>query len=237
MAEYGLEGMKCHTCVGKITDALLEAGYKNVFVTLDPPTLRLEADPSITKEVLQEKLAEVGDYRLTASTGSHTAHASNDDERLTPLFVVVAYVISGTLLRAFISGDFSLGTLMGNFMGGFLVVFSLFKLLNLQGFAEAYATYDIIAARSRTYALAYPFIELLLGVLYFLGVYPVLTNVITLALMSIGAVGVFYALKSNRRFQCACLGTALKLPMTKVTLVEDVGMGLMALIMILHHLV
>lgn len=236
MAEYGIEGMKCRACVGKITDALLEAGYKDVFVTLDPPSLRLEAGPSVTRDTLQEKLAKVGDYRLTTTGASHAAHASKDDERLTPLFVVMAYIVSGTLLRAFISDDFSLEALMNNFMGGFLVVFSLFKLLNLKGFAEAYATYDIIAARSRIYALAYPFIELLLGVLYFLGAYPVLTNAITVALMSIGSVGVVTALRSNRKFQCACLGTALKLPMTKVTLVEDVGMGLMALLMLLLHL-
>ena len=235
MAQYGLEGMKCHTCVGKITDALLDAGYKNVFVTLDPPSLRLEADPSVTKETLQEKLAEVGDYRLTATHGAHESH-SGGEEQLLPLFVVVAYILSGTLLRAFISGDFSLQTLMSNFMGGFLVVFSLFKLLNLKGFAEAYATYDIIAARSRFYALAYPFIELMLGVLYFVGIHPLLTNFVTLAIMAVSSIGVFYALKSNRQFQCACLGTALKLPMTKVTLVEDVGMGLMALWMMFHHL-
>lgn len=221
--------MKCHTCVGKITDALLDAGYKNVFVTLDPPSLRLEADPSVSREALQGKLAEVGDYRLKAADGAHDSQ-SGDEERLMPLFVVISYIISGTLLRAIISGDFSLQTLMSNFMGGFLVVFSLFKLLNLKGFAEAYATYDIVAARSRFYALAYPFIELFLGVLYFVGAYPLLTNFVTLAVMAVGSIGVFLALKSNRKFQCACLGTALKLPMTKVTLVEDVGMGLMMIL-------
>ncbi len=37
------------------------------------------------------------------------------------------------------------------------------------------------------------------------------------------------ALLQKRTIQCACLGTALKLPMTKVTLGEDLLMGLMAL--------
>jgi hypothetical protein len=45
-------------------------------------------------------------------------------------------------------------------------------------------------------------------------------------------MGVAQALREKRTIQCACLGTALKLPMTKVTLAEDVVMGLMALVML-----
>ena len=50
--------------------------------------------------------------------------------------------------------------------------------------------------------------------------------------MAIGSIGVFQALREKKTIQCACLGTALKLPMTKVTLIEDVGMGVMALLML-----
>jgi hypothetical protein len=138
------------------------------------------------------------------------------------------------LLRAYLSSDWSLLTLMNNFMGAFFVLFSLFKLLHLSGFAEAYATYDVIAARSRAYALSYPFIELALGIAYFTEFEPLLVNTITLLLMIIGSIGVYRALRSKRKFQCACLGTALKLPMTKVTFVEDLTMGAMAGIMLIH---
>ena len=119
-------------------------------------------------------------------------------------------------------------------MGAFFIVFSLFKLLNLSGFADAYSTYDILAARYRIYGLTYPFIELLLGIAYFTGFAPLATNTFTFVLMLVGSIGVFKALRTKRRFQCACLGTALKLPMTKVTLVEDLTMGAMALIMLLY---
>lgn len=232
MQEFGVEGMKCQTCVGKITDALLEAGYKNVFVSLDPPILRLESDAHVSKEDVNAKLAELGTYNVSHKSHDHTSDDEKSDERLTPLFVIVSYITGGVLLRALMTGNFGLDTLMNNFMGGFFVIFSLFKLLSHKEFAEAYASYDIVAARSRAYALAYPFIELLLGVCYFAGIYPVLTNTITLVLMAIGSFGVYNALKSKRKIQCACLGTVLKLPMTKVTLIEDVTMGLMALVMI-----
>ena len=121
---------------------------------------------------------------------------------------------------------------MKNFMGGFFVIFSLFKMIDLNGFADGYSTYDVIAKRSRGYAIAYPFIELALGVAYLLAWNLRLTNAITFGLMSIGTIGVAKALLEKRRIQCACLGTALKLPMTKVTLVEDVGMAAMALAML-----
>jgi copper chaperone CopZ len=237
MNEYNLEGMKCQSCVGKITDAFSKAGYRNVSVTLNPPKLSFSSDRTISDEDVQRTLSNAGDYKITPSLPS-TAPLNNTDadERLTPLFIILSYIVGGVLLRASLSNEFSSAVLMTNFMGGFLVIFSMFKLLNLSGFAEAYATYDVIASRSRTYGLAYPFIELALGVTYLVGFQPFAVNLVTFILMVIGSVGVYQALKTKRKFQCACLGTALKLPMTKVTLVEDVTMGVMALIMLIHSL-
>ncbi len=240
MSEFNIEGMKCGSCVTKIDQALKAAGFSDATVTLSPPRVKFSSN-SITNDELQAIISTVGEYKVGKSELS--AHQSateipNDpnDEKLTPLFVILSYIVGGVFLRAWIAGDYSFTSLMNNFMGGFFVVFSLFKLLNLSGFAEAYATYDIIASRSRTYGLSYPFIELLLGIAFFTGFAPLATNIATLILMSIGSVGVLQALRTKRKFQCACLGTALKLPMTKVTLVEDVTMGLMAFIMIIHQM-
>ena len=153
-------------------------------------------------------------------------------ESLFPLAVIVAYLLGGVLLRASISGDFSSHTLMANFMGGFFIVFSLFKLLDLKGFAEGYSTYDLLAKRLPSWALIYPFVELLLGVAYFLGVWATAVNLTTAILMTVGAIGVYLVLRRGDSIHCACLGTTLKLPMTKVTLVEDLVMGVMAVIML-----
>jgi hypothetical protein len=51
----------------------------------------------------------------------------------------------------------------------------------------------------------------------------------------VSAVGVLKALLDRRAIRCACLGTALNLPMTKVTLVEDLGMAAMAAGMLALH--
>ncbi len=59
------------------------------------------------------------------------------------------------------------------------------------------------------------------------------TNVTTLVLMLVGSVGVFQTLLNKRVIQCVCLGTVLKLPMTKVTLAEDLSMATMAAAMLI----
>ncbi|MFG0292813.1 MAG: hypothetical protein ACF8MJ_06615 [Phycisphaerales bacterium JB050] len=42
-------------------------------------------------------------------------------------------------------------------------------------------------------------------------------------------------LRKKRKIHCACLGTALNLPMTKVTLVEDLTMASMAAAMLVLY--
>ncbi|WP_417748583.1 MauE/DoxX family redox-associated membrane protein [Rosistilla oblonga] len=75
-------------------------------------------------------------------------------------------------------------------------------------------------------------IEVALGIAYLLRFELFWTNTITLIVMSVGSVGVLRSLMQKRKIQCACLGTEFELPMTTVTLVEDVGMAAMAAIML-----
>jgi hypothetical protein len=97
---------------------------------------------------------------------------------------------------------------------------------------DAYQTYDVLARPVRAYGYLYPFIELGLGVAFLLRLAPVATNIVTLVVMVVSAVGVTQALLQKRRIQCACLGTVFNLPMTKVTFVEDALMAGMALVML-----
>ncbi len=133
------------------------------------------------------------------------------------------------------SGDFWMDTniAMSDFMAGFFLVFGAFKLLRLNAFAEAYAMYDIIAKRSTTYAYLYPFIEIILGFAYLFRLYPTATNLVTLIVMIISSMGVAQELAQKRTIECACLGMVFKIPMTYVTLCEDLLMAGMALLSLL----
>ena len=93
--------------------------------------------------------------------------------------------------------------------------------------------YDIIAKRSRIYAYCYPLIELVLGLAFLSFFLPILTYLITIAILSIGAVGVVQALQKGLDINCPCMGTVLEVPLSTVTLTEDIGMAVMAFILLI----
>jgi hypothetical protein len=116
-------------------------------------------------------------------------------------------------------------------MGGFFLVFSFFKLLNLQKFANSYASYDLLAMRWKTYGLLYPFCELGLGLAYLFNWQINLTILLTMALMVFSAVGVVLSVSRKQNIRCVCLGDLMNVPLSTITLVEDVGMVIMAAMM------
>lgn len=151
---------------------------------------------------------------------------------LMPLLVIFSLISVITLVYQWYYGG-TIDDAMRIFMGSFFLVFGLFKVINIYEFAQAYAMYDIIAKRYRWYGYLYPFFELGLATAYLLKWNLKVTNVFTLILMLISSVGVFAELRKGKAIVCACMGTVFKVPMTYVTLGEDLLMAAMALIMLL----
>jgi hypothetical protein len=117
---------------------------------------------------------------------------------------------------------------MHDFMGLFLVVFSMFKFFDLPGFADGFQMYDLLAKPFRPYAYSYPFIELALGLGYLARWKPEIIYGVTIVVMCWGALGVIRALSKGLDLDCACMGTILKVPLSTVALLEDFGMAAMA---------
>jgi len=192
---------------------------------------------------LNAALALVGSYELTpteaASTStvevSHTLPPEENKSWFTtykPLLLVFAFILLVTLVVEASHGDFDLTRWMPHFMAGFFLVFSFFKLLDLHGFASSYAMYDLLAKRVLAYAYAYPFIELGLGIWYLLGWQSTALNWITLVVMGFSTIGVVLAVTKKQTIRCACLGSGFNLPMSTVTIVEDLSMVAMAVWML-----
>ena len=154
-------------------------------------------------------------------------------EKYTPLILVLGAILVSVATWEFYIDRFVFTEGLQLFMGLFFLTFGFFKTLDWTSFALAYADYDIIAKRSKAYAYFYPIIELGLGASYLLNLYPVQTNIVTAVVMGVSSIGVIKAVFGQRKIQCACLGTVVKLPMTTVTIIEDVGMGLMAVLMLI----
>ena len=93
--------------------------------------------------------------------------------------------------------------------------------------------YDVLAKRSKVYAYLYPFIELGFGLSYLFMWQVEAISVAVVVIMLIGAYGVYLKLKEHEEIPCACLGTVFKVPMTWVTLGEDLLMAGMALMILL----
>ncbi len=234
---YAIEGMHCQSCVSKLTASLSGLdGVSSVHVSLAPPQAELESELSLDDSAVRDAVSTAGDYHVVDGTAASPTEQKTDESfkllRYYPLLLIVAFIIGGCGILQWRAGSWGGKEFMADFMGGFFVVFSFFKLLNPRGFADAYSTYDIIAAKSRQYALSYPFIELALGLAYLLRFQPVWTNAVTLVLMLVGSVGVIRSLLNRQRIQCACLGTVFDLPMSTVTVVEDLGMAAMAAAML-----
>jgi len=152
-------------------------------------------------------------------------------KKFLPLVVIFSSIALFTAVTTYLHG-FSFEFAMRMMMGSFFLIFGLFKVFNLKAFADAYSTYDIVAMRSRAYAFTYPFLELLLAVLYFSDIGGIYRDVFTFALMSVSTIGVVIKLRQREEIPCACLGMVFKIPMTWVTLIEDVIMALEALAMV-----
>lgn len=167
---------------------------------------------------------------------SNTPAKSKDIFAYWPLFalILVAILAASALNWGVLKGQMAW---MHFFMGFIFCQFALLKIFNLNGFADGFQMYDILAKQSRAYAYVYPFIELGLGLAYLSFFVPILTYIVTIAVMAVSLVGVVQSLQNKLNINCACMGTVLNVPLSTVTLTEDVGMGLMALTMLIKAII
>lgn len=141
-----------------------------------------------------------------------------------PLFLIITYIVGATFINNFQPDAINWHGWMNQFMAGFFLVFSALKFLDLRGFAEGYATYDLLARRWYTYGYIYPFLELTLGILYLTQWAPAGTQFATIIIMGFSSIGVMNSLLKKQKFHCACLGTLIKVPLSSITLIEDLAM-------------
>lgn len=229
---FNINGMQCQSCASKLEAAIAKVvGVKGIKVTLDPPEATIESDTELTLQELNAAAASAGEYSLSRGRDSVRTEKQATAVSLYPLLLIVAYIAGISALVVAAAEDQSLTDYFRYFMAGFFLVFSFFKLLDLDGFVMAFKRYDLLA-RLPGYARLYPFIELVLGILYLLGIALQIAHISTLLIMSVGLIGVLKAVRSKSQIQCACLGTALNLPMTWVTAIENLTMALMAAVML-----
>ena len=239
---YQVAGITCEGCVSKVKNLLEKIpGVTAASVGLDGQ-VEVTMNKHIATPDLQAALQDYPKYQLheilpAAPAVTHPAEQAGPGfwQTYKPILLVFGYILGATLLVETAAGVFDWMRWMRHFMAGFFLVFSFFKLLDVPAFAASYSSYDVVARRWLGWGYMYPFVELALGALFLLNFNPLVANVLAFVVMGISTVGVVQSLLAKRRFQCACLGAVFNLPMSKVTLFEDVLMVGMSGAMLLMH--
>jgi copper chaperone CopZ len=231
---YHLTGMTCSSCEAKVKSSLLMLpGISSVDVSKDQQAATISMDKHIALSTLQQA---IGTKYTIAPAGHHESaeKAKSWWHTYKPVLLIFIYITTASLIIEAVQQQFVWMRWMNNFMAAFFLVFSFFKLLNLQGFAESYAMYDIIAKKWNLWGFVYPFFELAIGITLLTGLYSVITNAVTLLVMLLSIVGVLQSVLNKRKIQCACLGAVFNLPMSTITIIEDalmIGMSTTMLLM------
>ena len=118
--------------------------------------------------------------------------------------------------------------LMNRVMGTIFIVFGSLKVVNLKGFAKIFAKYDIVSKHISIYGYLYPFIEIILGVSFFYKDYRMKSYILTIALMIVSLIGVFISIGQGTSLRCGCLGSFFHIPLSYVTVSENIVMLAMA---------
>lgn len=154
----------------------------------------------------------------------------------TRLIIVVVIITLIAIGAAFYSNTGWHG-FMQYLMGGYFFGFGLLQLISLKKSAKMLQAYDPIASRVPVYGYIFPFIQLLLGAAYFTWVVPAVVNLVALAFLLVNTTGVYKVIESKKVVRCGCLGTTLNVPVSKVTLWENLIMVGMAFSMLTFALI
>ncbi len=241
---YILTGMTCGGCLASVEKYLSEIKQiTHVAIDLEKGEAEITMTSHVTIDILQKALPEK--YTITEKVVEKTAIASvvtgfslekekTKFQQLKPLFLILFYITTAGVLLNY--KNWSWESFMFDFMGLFYIVFSFFKMLDLKGFPESFKMYDPLAKRVPFYGWIYPFIETALGLMFLLRFKLNIALWITLIVLGITTIGVTRTLLDKKSIRCACLGTALKLPMTEATFIENAIMIIMAILMLTNIL-
>jgi copper chaperone CopZ len=239
---YTIEGMTCGGCKASVEKYLNEIDHiTKVSIHLEKGEAEVIMDKNITTEVLQKALPEK--YTLSKKPAKNVFVSSSISsipkleeesklQQLKPLLLILFYIASASTLLHYKAWNWN--EFMLDFMGLFYIVFSFFKMLDLKGFPASFSMYDPIAKRVPFYGKTYPFIETALGLMFLMRFKIDIALMVTLVILGVTTIGVTKTLLDKKSIRCACLGTALKLPMTEATFIENTIMIVMAVLMLLN---
>ena len=231
---FKISGMTCENCKNNLLNKLSLFKEINIAkIDLSTGIADLEVTQEISLNIINEQLnpkykAEI--FIENINSDNATESSESKLKQLFPLFLIFGYLIAATFYLQ--KELLTIEGYMYDFMGLFFIIFSFFKFLDYNGFSRSFAQYDPLAKRSLLYAKIYPFLETVLGILFLMRWNLNIALWVTLVVLSMTTFGVLLSLLKKDEISCACLGSVLKLPMSEVTLIENIIMLIMCVSML-----
>ena len=238
--KYKISGMTCSSCKASVENSLNlldQVKSCHVDIRLGELTLILNKDidlKSLQNSIPQKYLIdkEISSSDRPSEIKSDSSNKKSKIEQLKPLFLILFYITSASILLNF--RDWNWNSFMLDFMGLFFISFSFFKMLDLEGFSKSFKMYDPLAKKVSFYGISYPFIETALGLMFLMKIEVFSALILSIFVLGLTTIGVIKILISKKSIQCACLGSVLKLPMTEATFIENAIMIFMSIFMLLN---
>ena len=229
---FKITGMTCSGCKSSIEDKLSSLdGVDGVQVYLNKGEAVIQSKKPISFSLIANSLPPKYNITSIGSSQDNERIKASKLKQLKPLFIILAYISITSLLLNF--KNWNSTNVMLDFMGLFYIIFSFFKILDIKGFSISFRMYDPLAKKVPLYGIIYPFIEILLGIMFLTRIEVELAIILTIIVLGITTIGVTQALLNKKLISCACLGTTLKLPMTEATFIENALMIIMAFSLII----
>ena len=231
-----ISGMTCEGCKSSVENKLSSLdGVDNVKVDLARgQAVIYSKNPvsfSLIKETLPPKYSLINEQDINLDTHSEATIKGSKIKQLKPLFIILGYIFIASILLNYKNWNSS--NAMLDFMGLFYIIFSFFKILDVKGFSMSFRMYDPLAKQAPIYGYIYPFIEVILGMMFLIRFEVNIALILTLIVLGITTIGVTQTLINKRNIKCACLGTTLNLPMTEATFIENAIMIIMAFLLLI----
>lgn len=228
---FKISGMTCNGCKLSVEDKLNSLDeVDKVFVDLTKGEAIVHSKSPISFSLISDSLPPKYKVSKTTDSQNNEAIKASKIKQLKPLFIILAYISITSLLLNFKNWDST--NAMLDFMGLFYIIFSFFKILDIKGFSISFRMYDPLAKKVPFYGIVYPFIEILLGIMFLTRIEVQLAIILTIIVLGITTIGVTQTLLNKKSISCACLGTTLKLPMTEATFIENALMIIMAFVLL-----
>ena len=230
-----ISGMTCEGCKSSVENKLSSLdGIDSVQVDLARgQAVIYSKNPisfSLIKDTLPPKYSIINEEGKNLNTHGDETVKESKIKQLKPLFIILGYIFIASILLNYKNWNSS--NAMLDFMGLFYIIFSFFKILDVKGFSMSFRMYDPLAKQAPIYGYIYPFIEVILGLMFLIRYEVNIALILTLIVLGITTIGVTQTLLNKRSIKCACLGTTLNLPMTEATFIENAIMIIMAFLLL-----